>query len=182
MKTRSSSLNYERDRWIAATARSPRWPARSTARRWRRPAPAASISEGCSPRPRGRRAGAAQAHVPRARADDQGARPRDHGAQGGAVRAQLLDRRDPQGRLDRYRGRRRHAVLLLVQGPARAARRACPARWPARGAVQDRAPSSASTSIRRCRARRCTSTPSTSRCGACSRSSRRPCSRAFRRS
>ena len=112
----------------------------------------------------------------------QGARPRDHGPQGGAVRAQLSDRRDAQGRLDRHRGRRRHALLLLVQGPPRAARRPCPARRPARAAVEERHASSASTSTPRCRARRCTSTPSTSRSGGCWKSSRRPCSRACRRS
>ena len=44
------------------------------------------------------------------------------------------------------------------------------------------APSSASTSTPRCRARRCTSTPSISRSGECSKSSPRPCSRACRRS
>ena len=43
-------------------------------------------------------------------------------------------------------------------------------------------PSSASTSTRRCRARRFTSMPSTSPCGACSRSSPRPSSRACLRS
>ena len=67
----------------------------------------------------------AQAHLPRARAAAESARPGDHGPQGGAVRAQLHDRRDPQGRLDRHRGRRRHPLLLLVQGPPRASRRAC---------------------------------------------------------
>ena len=68
----------------------------------------------------------------------EGARPRDHGAQGRAVRAQLPDRRDPQGRLDRHRGRRRHALLLLVQGPPRAARRARAARRRAGDAVEER--------------------------------------------
>ena len=49
-------------------------------------------------------------------------------------------------------------------------------------ACRSRAPSWASTSTPRCRGRRCTSTPSTSLCGACWRSSRRRCWRAFRRS
>ena len=42
------------------------------------------------------------------------------------------DRRDAQGRLDRHRGRRGHALLVLLEGPPRASRRACPARRPAR--------------------------------------------------
>ena len=177
-------LNYERDRWIAGDGEPRRdRRARSTARRWRRPARAGSISARMLRHAR-------EVGGPALRKLTFHERARmikalglgDHGAQGGAVRAQLSDRRDAQGRLDRHRGRRRHALLLLVQGPPRAARRACPARRPARGPVEERHASSASTSTRRCRARRCTSTPSTSRSGECSRSSPRPCSRAFPRS
>ena len=47
-------------------------------------------------------------------------------------------RRDAQGRLDRHRGRRGHPSLLLVEGPPRTARRACPARRPGRAAVEER--------------------------------------------
>ena len=132
--------------------------------------------------PRSRRAGAAQAHLPRARPDDQSARPRDHGPQGRAVRAQLLDRRDAQGRLDRHRGRRGHALLLLVQGPPRAPRRARAARRPTRRAVEEghvRRPAHLHVAPR---ARRCTSTPSISPCGACSKSSPRRSSPGFRQS
>ena len=169
-------LNYERDRWVAGDGNlaeissaidgAPVALTGSGGARLRRHAP---------PRPRGRRTGAAAADLPRAGADAQGARPGHHGAQGRAVRAQLPHRRDPQGWLDRYRGRRRHALLLLVQGPPRAARRARAARRPARGLVEAAARSSASTSTPRCRAPRCTSTLSISRCGECWRSSRRPC-------
>ncbi len=63
-------------------------------------------------------------------------------AQGRAVRAQLPDRRDPQGRLDRHRRRRRHAFLLLVQGPPRTAGCACSARRRNRAAVEGTAASS----------------------------------------
>ena len=132
-------LNYERDRWIARRRQSrgnperDRWHAGGDDRIGR-----ARFRRDASSRARSRRPGAAQADVSRARADAQGARPRDHGAQGGAVRAQLLDRRDAQGRLDRHRGRRGNALLLFVEGPARASRRACAARRTARGPVEER--------------------------------------------
>ena len=138
MKTQQL-LNYARDRWVAGDGGLAELTSAIDG------SPVATTGSGgldfgamLAPRPRRRRAGAAQADVPRARADAQGARPRDHGAQGRAVRAQLSDRRDAQGRLDRHRGRRGHALLLLVQGPPRTARRACPARRRARGSVEDR--------------------------------------------
>ena len=79
-------------------------------------------------------------------------------------------------RLDRHRGRRRHALLLLLQGPARAAQRPGADRRRDGAAVDAAAASSASTSTRRSRASRSISTRSTSRSGGCSRSSGRPCS------
>ncbi len=132
-------LNYERDRWVAGDGDLAEISSAIDG------APVAMTGSGgldfggdAAPRPRSRRPGAAQADLPRAGADDQGARPRDHGPQGRAVRAQLPDRRDPQGRLDRHRGRRRHALLLLVEGPPRASRRACPARRRSSRPVEER--------------------------------------------
>ncbi len=90
------------------------------------------------PRPDGRRPGASPPHLPRAGAHVEGPRQRDHGAQGGAVRAQLRDRGDPHRRLDRHRGRRRNALLLLLQGPPRAAQFPNPDRRRDGAAVQGR--------------------------------------------
>ena len=182
MKT-AQLLNYARDSWFAGEGQLAELPSAIDG------SPVATTGSGgldfgamLAPRPQRRRAGLAQADVPRAGADHQRARPRHHGPQGRAVRAQLRDRRDAQGRLDRHRRRRRHPLLLLVQGPPRAARRLMSCSTVRSRRCRRTAPSWASTSTPRCRARRCTSTPSISRCGGCSRSSPRPCSRACRRS
>ena len=75
--------------------------------------------------PQGRGPGAAAPDLPRARAHAEGARQCGDGAQGGALRALLRHRRHPHRQLDRHRGRRGDALLLLVQGPARIAQRPC---------------------------------------------------------
>ena len=129
-----------------------------------------------------RRTGLTRDDLPPARADAQGPRQRHHGPQGRAVRAQFRHRRDAQGRLDRHRGRRGNPLLLLVEGPPRASRRRMSCSTGRSSPCPRPAASSASISTPRSRARRCTSTPSTSRCGGCSKSSPRPCSRACRRS
>ena len=58
--------------------------------------------------------------------------------QGGVLRREPRHRRHPRRRLDRHRGRRRHAALLRLQGPPRAAERPRPHRRRRRGALQGR--------------------------------------------
>ncbi len=72
----------------------------------------------------------------------------------------------------RHRRRHRRAVHLLVEGPARAAERPGLPRRRRSSRCRRTARSSVATSSRGCPVSRCRSTPSTSRCGARSRSSR----------
>ena len=72
-------------------------------------------------RPRDGRPEAAQALVPRARRHAEGPRPEADGAQGRVLRREPRHRRHPRRRLDRHRGRHRHAACLRLQGSPRAA-------------------------------------------------------------
>ena len=133
-------LNYARDRWVRRRRRPRRGDERGDRRGRRRDRQRRARFQGdARPRPRrsaGRRLRALTFHE---RAlDAEGPRQRGHGAQGGIVRAQLRDRRDPHRRLDRHRGRRRNALLLLLQGPARAAQRPGPDRRRDGAAVEGR--------------------------------------------
>ena len=95
------------------------------------------------------------------------------GAQGGVLRALQAHRRHPHRRLDRHRGRHRHAVRLCQQGPARAAR--TPPSYSTatpEAAVEGRQLRRPAHLRAARRASRSTSTPSTSPSGACWRRSR----------
>ena len=88
-----------------------------------------------APRPHRRRPGPAQAHLPPARPAAEGAGTAPDGAQGGVLRALQAHRRHAHRRLDRRRGRHRHAVRLRQQGPARAAQQHLPSRRRTRDAL-----------------------------------------------
>ena len=179
---RAASGNYVAGEWVdggwSATDLSPRRHRREVAEASTR----ASTSRDGRVRAARRRAGAAQADLPRARADAQGAGAVSHGAQGefyavsavtGATKTDSwIDIDGGIGTLFAYASRGRRELpdeTFYVDGATGAA-------------VARAAPSSAGTSACRSRASPCTSTPSTSPCGECSRSSRRRSSPACRRS
>ena len=107
--------------------------------------------------------------------DAQGARQVPDGAQGRVLRAVERHRRHQGRQLGRHRRRHRHVLRVLQPRTPRAPQRDVSRGRTARSRCPRAAPSSAATSACRWKAWRCTSTPSTSRSGACWRSWRRHC-------
>ncbi len=113
-------------------------------------------------------------HLSRAGRLAQGARQAAVGVQGRVLRALVSHRRHQGGLLDRHRWRHRHGFRLRRAKP----RASLPngrvyLDGERRGPVEARQLRRPAHLSSRAKARRCTSTPSISRCGACSRSSRR---------
>ena len=91
-----------------------------------------------SPCARGRRSGAARAHLPRTRRDAEGHCGLSQRAQGRALPDRLRHRCHPPRQLDRHRRRHRHAVRLCLARQEGTAERALRHRGRDRGAVQGR--------------------------------------------